>query len=121
MDKTSHTTPPHITTGLRVLAGLVLMAGIFFGGVYIGYANRPATDKIVAVVNKESAVTTKADFDSFWKAWQIVESKLPEADKTTSQERIYGAIKGMLASFGDPYTTFFPTMYNSIHLHRWEK
>lgn len=112
---TMHNTTPqtHITTGFRIAAGLVLMVGIFFGGVYIGYANRPASDKIISVVNKESPVTSKADFESFWKAWQIVESKLPEAEKTSAQDRIYGAIKGMLGSFGDPYTTFFPPSENT--------
>jgi carboxyl-terminal processing protease len=37
----------------------------------------------------------------------LVEEKFPEANKTTDQEHLYGAIKGLLASFGDPYTTFF--------------
>jgi len=111
MDNTPETTT-HITMGVRIFAGLVLMIGIFFGGVYIGYANRAASDKIAAVVNKESVVANKADFEAFWKAWNIIEQKFPNADKTATQDRIYGAIKGMLGSFGDPYTTFFPPTEN---------
>ena len=26
----------------------------------------------------------------------------------TSKERVYGAIEGLAASYGDPYTVFFP-------------
>jgi carboxyl-terminal processing protease len=99
----------HIHLGARILVGIVALAGIFLIGVYVGYENRPASKKIVDIVNKESTVPNlqTTDFEPFWRAWQLVKEKYPEAGKTSNEEHLYGAIKGLLASFGDPYTTFF--------------
>ena len=110
----NHNQNTHILAGLKILAGILIVAGIFFTGVYIGYQNRPAADKITAVVHKEDPVTTTTDFEPFWKAWSIANDKFVNASKTSDQERMYGAIKGMLASFGDPYTTFFPPSENKV-------
>ncbi|HVY35889.1 MAG TPA: S41 family peptidase [Candidatus Paceibacterota bacterium] len=108
--------PLHIKIGLRVLGGLVVAVGIFLGGVYVGYSNRPASQKITNIVHKEPdptlSSTAPTDFEPFWKAWQIVDEKFPQSEKTSSDDRLYGAIKGMLASFGDPYTTFFSPSEN---------
>ncbi len=94
--------------GARILVGIVCLAGVFLIGVYVGFENRPASEKITGLINKNSSsVETTTDFGPFWKAWALVKEKYPEADKTTDQEHLYGAIKGLLASFGDPYTTFF--------------
>jgi carboxyl-terminal processing protease len=98
----------HIHVGLRILVGVVCLVGIFLIVVYVGFENRPSSQKITGLVNKESTtVETTADFEPFWKAWALVKEKFPGADKTTDQDHVYGAIKGMLASFGDPYTMFF--------------
>ncbi len=57
---------------------------------------------------------SKASFDLFWKAWNILDDKYVDtknattsASKKTSQDRVYGAVQGMVASLGDPYTMFF--------------
>ncbi|MBP6857689.1 MAG: S41 family peptidase [Candidatus Pacebacteria bacterium] len=99
----------HIKKGFQVFIGLLCIIGIFLFGIYIGFENRPASQKIVGVVNKEvpEEIAVNTDFEPFWKAWQLVKEKYPDANKTDNQEHVYGAIKGMLASFGDPYITFF--------------
>jgi carboxyl-terminal processing protease len=111
MDNTETT---HVTRGVRIFGGIVVLAAVFFGGVYIGYQNRSATDKITSVIHKESPVTATTDFDPFWKAWTIVDKKFAGADAVSNEDRMYGAIKGMLASFDDPYTTFFPPSENAL-------
>ncbi len=107
-------TPLHIKKGFRTTLLLVFGIVLFLCGVYVGYENRPAMAKVVNLVSKEppESIVEKTDFNLFWKAWETVQSKLPDADKTTSSERMYGAIHGLLASFGDPYTTFFPPKEN---------
>ncbi len=99
----------HIHLGARIFVAIVCLIGVFLVGVYVGFENRPASKKIVDIVGKEPSVTevSTADFEPFWKAWLLVKEKYPGSDKTTNQDHIYGAIKGLLASFGDPYTTFF--------------
>ncbi len=109
-------TPQHIKQGVRFAIGVAAMVAVFFAGVSIGYENRPAAAKVVGLVHKETPETleAKTDFNTFWKAWQIVDDKFPAADDTSDTDRVYGAIKGLLASFGDPYTTFFSPEENEI-------
>lgn len=85
-----------------------LLLGIVFGiGLYMGYSHRPEIDKVSSVINKTPTVETDADFSAFWKAWNVLKEKSIYTDKTTDQQRVWGAIGGLAASFGDPYTTFF--------------
>lgn len=94
--------------GLRAFVGVLAVIGVFLLGVYVGFQNRPSSQKIVGIINKESPILPDTtDFEPFWKAWALVQEKYPGADKTTAQDHVYGAIKGLLASFGDPYTMFF--------------
>ncbi len=51
------------------------------------------------------------DFEAFWKAWNVINEKyVPTTSSTTptNQEKVWGAIQGLAASTGDPYTVFFP-------------
>jgi len=89
------------------------VAVIFAFGVYVGYAHGPVVDRITNVSSKEGPLPdTDADFSEFWKIWQLIDQKYPTAQKTTAQDRVYGSIKGLLSSLGDPYTTFFTPQEN---------
>lgn len=105
---------PQVKIGLSVIGSIVLIALVFLGGVYIGYDNRPAFSSITNLVHRNStAEAASTDFSEFWKAWQIAKDNFPGADKVTDQNLMYGAIKGMLSAYGDPYTTFFPPAENT--------
>jgi carboxyl-terminal processing protease len=83
---------------------------IFFGGFYFGYAKQPASSKVSQVLNqdKPKGPDDQADFEEFWKVWNLINEKYPDAKKVSNQDRIYGAIAGLVASTKDPYTVFFP-------------
>lgn len=85
---------------------IALTTFVFLTGIYIGYAHSPAVNSVTAVTNKESDIAP-ADFSLYWKAWQLIDQKSPNAEKATTDERIYGSIKGLLSSLDDPYTSFF--------------
>lgn len=89
-----------------IIFSLLFSAVLFFAGLYLGYENRPFAERVVGVRNKEAMIAEAADFAPFWKAWQVVQEKLPGSESISAEEKMYGAIKGMLASFDDPYTTF---------------
>lgn len=57
-----------------------------------------------------------ADFDQFWKAWNIINDKyVPTKHKAVSnQEKVWGAISGLANSLGDPYTYFLPPQEKSL-------
>ncbi len=52
------------------------------------------------------------DFTDFWKAWNALGANyvITHASSTlpSIKDRLFGAISGLAASYGDPYTVFFP-------------
>lgn len=99
----------------KLVLSLIFAGGIFYGGYTLGLSNY----NWESVVAKQVAGTAvpqdieKADFAPMWKAWAILDQKIApsKASSTkvvTEQDKVWGAIQGLAASFGDPYTTFFP-------------
>lgn len=96
------------TTKRMTVAATVLLVALFFIlGVYLGINNRPEIDKVVGISGKETQVITTADFSPFWKVWNTMNEKYPSASKITDQDRVYGAISGLVGSLNDPYSVFF--------------
>lgn len=91
----------------RYIFNIIFLVVFFLFGVYVGVYNRPEVDKVIGISNKEIGVTTNADFDPFWKVWNTINEKYPKADKITDQDRVYGAISGLVDSLDDPYSVFF--------------
>ena len=52
--------------------------------------------------------SSKGDVDQsqFWEVWNLMESKFVQKDKVSEQEMMYGAIKGLVDSYGDPASIF---------------
>lgn len=59
------------------------------------------------IVNKDSSETNILDFSLFWRVWDLLKEKYVDTNQLDSKKLFYGAIKGMLAATGDPYTNFF--------------
>ena len=58
------------------------------------------------ILNKNNPDKT-VDFALFWQVWGLLKDKYVDGGKLDANELFYGAIDGMLAATGDPYTTFF--------------
>lgn len=56
--------------------------------------------------NTETNKPGKVDFDIFWTAWDKMDKKYVDQSKLDPENMVYGAIKGMVASIGDPYSGF---------------
>lgn len=97
----------HFSKTKYVAATSLLIVVFFVAGVYVGDQNSPAIDKVLGISGKETAVETSADFSPFWKVWNTINEKYPTAGTVTDQERIYGAISGLVGSLNDPYSMFF--------------
>ena len=92
----------------RFIASLIILVGVFVLGVRVGWLNRPEVQKVVDVLNKENEVVSSTDLEPFWKVWNLIDQKYPDAEKIGDQERVWGAVKGLAGSLDDPYTSFFP-------------
>ncbi len=93
---------------LVVIVAVVLAGGIFLGGMYFGAQRRSEASLVSGVSNTEVPSAVLADFEPFWKVWNIIDEKYPGASSVSAQDRVYGAIKGLMGSIGDPYSVFFP-------------
>jgi carboxyl-terminal processing protease len=97
-----------------LLIGLPVIVLAFFIGVYVG-GIRPGLVG-PSPTTPAAAGVTNADFAPFWKAWQILNQKFvgKSATSTTDQDKVWGAIEGLAASYGDPYTVFFPPVESKM-------
>lgn len=48
------------------------------------------------------------DFKLFWDTWELLSQKYIDKKALDPQKLYYGAIQGMVAAVGDPYTVFLP-------------
>lgn len=94
-----------------LIAALAFGAGIAVAG---GSSSAAAIVARIPLVGDglDATPAQSADLTGFWKAWNALEKNyvITHASSTlpTVKERMLGAIAGLTASYGDPYTVFFP-------------
>lgn len=89
-----------------ISAAFIIVVAYFFG-FYAGESSVPSLNKVQGVINKEQPSSVRADFDIFWDAWKTATDKYVDRKTIDPQKMVYGAVEGMVASLGDPYTSFF--------------
>lgn len=96
---------------LYILNVLPVVILTLFIGIYIGQTQTTAIDSS----DPEFSEIAKSDeFQSFWKVWRTLDEKYIKSASTTNEKKIYGAIEGLTASYGDPYTVFFPPVESKM-------
>lgn len=96
--------------GVVISICLVAIIVTFFGGYALGQRNVSQVALAYGLDHKKDS-KSNIDFAAFWKAWNILNEKyIPTTSSSTptDQEKVWGAISGLAASTGDPYTIFFP-------------
>lgn len=93
------------------ILALVMAAALFFGsGFFWGFKfGRKVPEKIIVrgITDITGAASTTADFGIFWQAWQLINERYLNSEKVTDQQKIYGAVRGLVNSLGDPHSVFF--------------
>lgn len=83
---------------------------VFYVGYSFGKSHTAAST--INLTNQTLGQPDNVDFAAFWKAWNTINEKyVPTATSSklvSNQDKVYGAIQGLTASLGDPYTVFFP-------------
>lgn len=95
-----------------LLAALLILVFVF--GVMLGHLQ--STQQMALqqkggdVTNMEDKLpeylTKDVDFKEFWQVWKYVKENYVKSD-IPDTKMFYGAMEGMVASLGDPYTVFF--------------
>lgn len=95
-----------------VLVALLILAG----GVGYRLGERKVTVGVTKdmrpVINTEAPAGKNVDFSLFWDVWEKVSRYYVEPKNIDVEKLVYGAISGMVAAVGDPYTSFFPPKEN---------
>ncbi len=98
---------PKYVQYLKVVAGLVVAFGAGFW--VAAWHVVPFAPGVPAAA---SGAPAGVDLGPLYDAWTILQDNYASASTTavdvTTNERLYGAIKGLANAYGDPYTTFFP-------------
>lgn len=98
----------------KILGSAILVLAFVSGSFYSGYLSGRAELANAAlsqtVLNKDKEKPKNVDFTLFWKVWSLLDQKYIATGSSTvdvtSQDRLYGAIQGMVSALGDPYTVF---------------
>ncbi len=106
------TTPLLLGSGMAVL----LAAAAFFSGLHIGSLtdqNNSQTASLLSSLFRTNVAVSeeKSNLDEFWNVWGLLDDKFALSSSTeqiSDEEKIEGAIKGLVKSYGDPYTVYFP-------------
>lgn len=62
----------------------------------------------ISIINKEPPQNINVDFKLFWDTWDLVSRTYFDKKTIDPNKLFYGAISGMVAALGDPYTVFLP-------------
>jgi len=115
MDKTAQPSRFPWLYFLRVLAFSLALLLVGAGGgwwlarsdVAVKLAGGGEDKRPVVVVNKDAGPRT-IDFSMFWEVWDKLHADYLDGSKLDNAKMVYGAIEGMTAAIGDPYTVFLP-------------
>lgn len=92
---------------IAITIGVIIGILVFFLGFSLGKSNAIAqgNDGVDSnIVTNNNSIK----LDQFWSVWNLLNEKYPFKEKIPADtDRMYGAISGMVSSFGDPYTMFF--------------
>lgn len=98
---------------IGIAFAVVLVLG-FAGGLQAGSGSGGGVFKDIPVFGASLDATPDQDADlgDFWKAWNVLNNRFVQTHASSTlpdtKGKLYGAIAGLTASFGDPYTVFMP-------------
>lgn len=98
-----------VSTFFLILIALVV-------GIYLGLNNNFIKSKLANAANLNDEIPldlqNQKSFSEFYEVWKLLEEKHIHGTETNTQEKMWGAISGMVDSLGDPYTVFLPPEKN---------
>ncbi len=98
-----------VETTIAVVVGIALVGSGYWLGWETGikHPKNIVVSQANNIIPPEGALTTLADFETFWEAWQDINEFYLRNPEVSSTAKVYGAVTGLVQSLGDPYTEFF--------------
>ena len=95
-----------------VLISVALMIVAFLTGIYFEKNIEINTNAQKINFSNTTFASSTINLDPLWYAWKTLEEKFvytkKDAKEINDQDKLWGAIEGLTASYGDPYTVFMP-------------
>ena len=96
-----------------VVFALVFATVAFFSGLSIGTTGQTQAASLFSFFNRDTAapVDERVDLSEFWRVWDLMDEKFASASSTeplSAEEKLEGAINGMVGSYGDAYSVYLP-------------
>lgn len=91
---------------LSALVSLAFVAASFSAGWTLGKDAGAQPNVSGGVTNLEAEASSDVDFAQFWEVWNLLKEQYYK-QPVSELDLFYGAMRGMVAGAGDPYTTYF--------------
>ncbi|HFC10684.1 MAG TPA: S41 family peptidase [Candidatus Kaiserbacteria bacterium] len=101
----------------RAISYAVIVAVSFVAGAVFMRPANASMDTLVAHLplignSLDATPDNSANFTDFWQVWNVLKTKFVETHASSTipntKRKLWGAIAGLTASYGDPYTIFMP-------------
>ena len=97
---------PLLAIGLAIL----LATATFFSVLHVGNTTKLEAN-LFSFFNNETQADDSINMDEFWNVWNLLDEKFVISTTTgplSPEEKIRGAIAGLVKAYGDPYTVYMP-------------
>ncbi|MEK7471001.1 MAG: hypothetical protein AAB622_03330, partial [Patescibacteria group bacterium] len=100
----------------KFILTLLVLSVVFLGGYNLGVKGFKAEFKNFSDVSisRETPLNKNVNLSLFWQVWDTMGAKYFDKSKLNAQNMVYGAIEGMVAAVGDPYSMFLPPEENKV-------
>lgn len=96
---------------LALILALILLA--YFAGYQVGTGDLVLPGRQEVRISRQVPQPYQLDFSLFWLVWDQLSTTFLDKEALEPAKMVYGAIKGMVASLGDPYTVFLDPEENT--------
>lgn len=98
----------------KYIGFIVLMAFVFMLGWNAGVNHTGVKQGVTpqTTVTSPNGQAEKVSMEVFWDAWNLLSANYVDPHALVTEEMVFGAIKGMVKSVNDPYTTFMTPKEN---------
>lgn len=108
---------------ISMIRNVLIALLLFILGIVIGDRHRSAVAKVAPFLISEQNLVAPSrrltgnltapaernvDFDVFWEVWALLERDYLNPEDLEAEEMVNGAVRGMTAALGDPYTIYLP-------------
>jgi carboxyl-terminal processing protease len=91
----------------------------FVGGAIFSDSGLLKAESATVYLNQTAADAGSVDLSSFWRVWKLINDRYVSSTATSSvaltdEEKVWGAIGGLVDSLEDPYSSFMPPEENKM-------